>query len=83
MDVTGALYRLNGNVKLYLQLLEKFILNQAGTAAAIETALESALVSGDRSLAERLAHTTKGVAGNIGANGIQKVAEELDSLHQA
>ncbi len=73
VDVTGALYRINGNVKLYLQLLGKFILNQTGTAAA----LESALGSGDRSLAERLAHTTKGVAGNIGANGIQDVAAEL------
>ena len=77
VDVTGALYRLNNNAKLYLQLLEKFILNQSGTAAAIE----SALVSGDRSLAERLAHTTKGVAGNIGANRVQEVAEELtDSI---
>jgi len=73
VDVTGALYRLNGNVKLYLQLLGKFILNQTGTAAA----LESALGSGDRSLAERLAHTTKGVAGNIGANGVQEVAAGL------
>jgi two-component system sensor histidine kinase/response regulator len=73
IDVTGALYRINGNVKLYLQLLGKFILNQTDTAAA----LESALGSGDRSLAERLAHTTKGVAGNIGANGVQKIAAEL------
>ncbi|MFA4827640.1 MAG: response regulator [Thermodesulfovibrionales bacterium] len=73
VDVTGALYRINGNVKLYLQLLGKFILNQTVTAVAIE----SALGSGDRSLAERLAHTTKGVAGNIGANGVQEVAAEL------
>ena len=73
VDVTRALYRINGNGKLYLQLLRKFIVNQAGTAAA----LEAALASGDRSLAERLAHTTKGVAGNIGANRVQEVAAEL------
>jgi len=73
VDVTGALYRLTGNVRLYLQLLRKFMENQTGTAAA----LESALGSGDRSLAERLAHTTKGVAGNIGAYGVQEVAAEL------
>ncbi|MFA6900904.1 MAG: PAS domain S-box protein [Desulfurivibrionaceae bacterium] len=75
VDVKGALYRLSGNVKLYLQLLEKFILNQTGTAAAIESALNS----GDRSLAERLAHTTKGVAGNIGAKKIQNIAAELSA----
>ncbi len=73
VDVTGALYRLTGDVRLYLQLLRKFMENQTGTAAA----LESALGSGDRSLAERLAHTTKGVAGNIGAYGVQEVAAEL------
>jgi PAS domain S-box-containing protein len=73
VDVTGALYRLTGNVRLYLQLLRRFMENQTGTAAA----LESALGSGDRSLAERLAHTTKGVAGNIGAYGVQEVAAEL------
>lgn len=73
VDVAGALYRINGNTNLYLQLLGKFILNQTGTAAA----LEAALGAGDRSLAERLAHTTKGVAGNIGANEVQKIAAEL------
>jgi len=73
VDVTRALSRISGNGKLYLQLLRKFIVNQAGTAAA----LEAALASGDRSLAERLAHTTKGVAGNIGANRVQEVAAEL------
>ena len=71
--MTRALYRINGNGKLYLQLLRKFIVNQADTAAALESALES----GDRTLAERLAHTTKGVAGNIGAARIQEVAAEL------
>ncbi|OGQ87012.1 MAG: hypothetical protein A2512_06400 [Deltaproteobacteria bacterium RIFOXYD12_FULL_56_24] len=73
LDVSEALYRINGNIKLYLQLLRKFIVSQ--TAATI--ALESALASGDRALAERLAHTTKGLAGNIGANKAQKVASEL------
>jgi PAS domain S-box-containing protein len=73
VDVTGVLYRLAGNVRLYLQLLRKFMEDQTGAAAA----LESALGSGDRSLAERLAHTTKGVAGNIGAYGVQEVAAEL------
>ncbi|MBF8262284.1 MAG: Sensory box histidine kinase/response regulator, partial [candidate division NC10 bacterium] len=73
VDVTGVLYRLAGNVRLYLQLLRKFMEDQTGAAAAVE----SALGSGDRSLAERLAHTTKGVAGNIGAYGVQEVAAEL------
>ena len=68
VDVTGALYRLTGNARLYLQLLRKFMENQAGTAAA----LESALGSGDRSLAERLAHTTKGWPATSARTGYRK-----------
>ncbi|MGC1294579.1 MAG: Hpt domain-containing protein, partial [Alloacidobacterium sp.] len=47
-------------------------------AAQISTALES----GDLKLAERIAHTVKGVAGNIGITEVQSVAQKLeDALH--
>ena len=75
VDVSEALKRMNGNGDLYLRLLRKFMENQAGTAKDIE----AALTDGNRVLAERLAHTTKGVAGNLGMTEMINVAEELVS----
>ena len=40
--------------------------------------IHEALVSGDRQLAERLAHTVKGIAGNIGAAELQVAAGNLE-----
>ena len=39
-----------------------------------------ALAKGDHALAERLAHTLKGVAGNIGAAGVQSAAAALERV---
>ena len=47
---------------------------QGDAGAQISTALKS----GDRQLAERIAHTVKGVAGNIGIVGIQTAAQRLE-----
>jgi HPt (histidine-containing phosphotransfer) domain-containing protein len=38
------------------------------------------MTRGDRALAERLAHTLKGVAGNIGARAVQSAAGALEKL---
>jgi polar amino acid transport system substrate-binding protein len=51
-----------------------FIQNQSGTARAFE----KALADNDRRLAERLAHTCRGVAGNIGATNLQHLAMTLE-----
>ena len=74
LDLVGALARVVGNKKLYLDLLRKFVAGQENTPVQIQEALRQ----GDRSLAERLAHTTKGVAGNIGATNVQEAAGELE-----
>ena len=63
-----------GKVPRYLSMLEKFAAGQAGTVDALRQALAQA----DIETATRLAHTTKGVAGNIGAQPVQQAAGELE-----
>jgi PAS domain S-box-containing protein len=76
LDTRDGLSRVAGNRKLYLKLLRQFI-EQQGPAVAQITA---ALSQGDVALAERLAHTLKGVAGNIGAKPVQAAADALEKL---
>ena len=66
--------RVAGNRRLYRDLLGQFAAKQGDAAAQISAALES----GDRQLAERIAHTVKGVAGNIGITQIQSAAQKLE-----
>lgn len=74
VDVSGALQRVSGNERLLRELLIQFATKQADAATEIEAALER----GDRGLAERRAHTLKGVAGNLGIIGILHCAEKLE-----
>jgi two-component system sensor histidine kinase/response regulator len=76
LDTKDGLMRVAGNQKLYLKLLRQFAEQQGAVVAEIS----SALSQGDTSLAERLAHTLKGVAGNIGAKPIQLAAGSLEKL---
>ena len=66
--------RVAGNRKLYLKLLRQFLAQQGNAA----TEINAALTSGDSALAERLAHTVKGVAGSLGAGGIQQLAAAVE-----
>ncbi len=75
VESEAALKRVDGNKKLYLWLLRTFLEKQTGSAAAVGRALES----GDAELAERLAHTVKGIAGNVGAGGLEGAAHLLES----
>jgi two-component system sensor histidine kinase/response regulator len=63
-----------GNAKLYRTILSRFVLGQAGTPARVH----QALADGDLPTAERLAHTLKGVAANIGAAELSRVAAALE-----
>jgi two-component system sensor histidine kinase/response regulator len=63
-----------GNRKLYLKLLRQF----AEEHGAVMVQVTAALAGGDKALAERLAHTLKGVAGNVGAHGVQSAAGALE-----
>jgi CheY-like chemotaxis protein len=74
LDAAAGLRRTAGNRALYRSLLEKFVAGQSATPTAIRVALDA----GDRALAERLAHTLKGVSGNIGATVVQAAAADVE-----
>jgi two-component system sensor histidine kinase/response regulator len=70
------LRRVRGNQTLYVNLLRQFASEQADAVGQIR----AALTTGDLESATRLAHTLKGVAGNIGAGGVQNAAAVVESL---
>ena len=74
VDVAGGLKRVAGNNRLYRELLMQFAIKQVDTSSQISAAIEC----GDRKLAERIAHTVKGVAGNIGLERVFAAAERLE-----
>jgi two-component system sensor histidine kinase/response regulator len=74
IDVQGGVRRVAGNRKLYRDLLLRYVEGQQDSAARVRAALKI----GDRSLAERIAHTVKGVSGNIGAAEAQAAAGRLE-----
>ena len=74
IDTKTGLTRVGGNQKLYRTLLKKFSKNQANAIEEIEKAIESQ----DLEIATRLAHTLKGVSGNIGAIELQMAAKDLE-----
>ena len=75
IDAVDGVGRFGGNVKSYIKLLYKFAENQAGAIKEMTAALQS----DDKELAVRLAHTLKGVGGNIGATDLQGLASKLES----
>jgi CheY-like chemotaxis protein len=74
VDVAGALKRVAGNKRLYRSLLEQFATKQSDT----DVRIGEALANGDREVAERLAHTLKGIAGNIGIGAVQAAAAKVE-----
>jgi len=74
LDTTTGLARVGGNRKLYLKLLREFVEQQGPAVEQIGDALSR----GDRALAERLAHTLKGLSGSIGAARVQTAAGVLE-----
>lgn len=74
IDLEEGFKRLGGNTKLYRKLLLSFKSNNKSTPAQIESALDEQ----DKELAERLAHTIKGVAGNIAATDVYSSAGRLE-----
>ena len=76
LDRSAGLARVAGNEQLYSRLLWQFRDQQAQAVDQIRAAIEG----GDRSLAERLAHTLKGVAGNVGAMQVHGAAATLEQL---
>jgi len=75
VDVAAGLERTAGNKRLYLDLLAQFAARHESTGSRIKEALDS----GDHNQAERLAHSLKGVAGNLGMNQIFVLAGTLEN----
>jgi two-component system sensor histidine kinase/response regulator len=78
IDVREGLRCTLGDHGFYLQMLARFRDGQCGAASRIRALLHV----GDgkaRAEAERLAHTLKGTAGQLGAGAVQALAGELES----
>jgi two-component system sensor histidine kinase/response regulator len=76
LDSTDGLRRVGGNNRLYVKLLRQFASEQADAVEQIRTAL----TANDVESATRLAHTLKGVAGNLGAGGVQNAAAAVETM---
>ena len=74
LDIQGGLARVGGNRDLYRKLLIKLRDGYAKASEEIRELLKAA--KGDE--AERMAHSIKGVAGNVGAAPLQTAAAELE-----
>ena len=74
LDTAPALRRMLGNTVLYISSLRKFTEMQA----AMPTVTREALDANNSKVAERAAHSLKGVASTIGANQLSKQAGELE-----
>ncbi len=75
IDVKNGLARVGGNKKLYLNLLEKFYGNNINVVEQIKTAVHNK----DQELSVRLAHTVKGVSGNLGAINLNLIAAKVEA----
>ena len=74
LDTALGLSRAGQRPTLYLHILRRFAQEQADAL----TRLEDALTQGDRPGAERLAHTLKGLAAQIGAEALAQAAQALE-----
>jgi two-component system sensor histidine kinase/response regulator len=74
ISMASGLERVGGNQPLYGKLLCQFKASHENAGAEIRAALRS----GDRERAGRLAHTVKGVSGNLGAESLYRAAAELE-----
>jgi two-component system sensor histidine kinase/response regulator len=79
LDINSGLRRMLGKKSLYLSMLRKFATGQKTTPAEILRALDS----NDWTTAERLAHTLKGISGNISATILHQLAENAEAVIKA
>ncbi|KRD54741.1 two-component system sensor histidine kinase/response regulator [Acidovorax sp. Root275] len=74
LDTSLGLERALGRPGLYAEMLRRFVQGQSPVLAD----LEQAVANGDTVLAERLAHTLRSVAANIGAQEVSAHAQALE-----
>jgi two-component system sensor histidine kinase/response regulator len=75
IDTATALKRTGGNRKRYESLLSRFAKSQAGAARDIR----DSLAVNDSPTAERIAHSLKGAAGNLGATSLAEAAARAEA----
>jgi two-component system, sensor histidine kinase and response regulator len=78
-DIDSGVRRIGGKRDRYYLLLRKFA---AQEAKAVET-IRSALVAGDKTLAERTAHSLKGAASTLGVNALAAAAASVEAALKA
>ncbi|MFC1798530.1 response regulator [Thermodesulfobacteriota bacterium] len=74
INLESGLKRMGGNETFYKKILNKFYNDYEKSTEQIK----DALVEEDQELSRRLAHTVKGVSGNIGAKELYTAAAELE-----
>jgi two-component system sensor histidine kinase/response regulator len=74
VDSESGLRRVAENKQLYRSLLGQFAEKQSEAGARMMTAVEK----GDPKLAQQIAHTVKGVAGNLGITKVQLAAGNIE-----
>ena len=79
LDINDGLARVDGELQTYRRLVVRFLEGYRHMGEQIE----SALSTNDAKGARRLAHTLKGVSGNIGAKALFRASDALDTLLKA
>jgi two-component system sensor histidine kinase/response regulator len=74
ISIASGLGRVAGNRQLYTKLLCKFKDGQENAVDQIKAALQA----GDKETASLIAHTVKGVSGNLGGDNLYRAAAELE-----
>jgi CheY-like chemotaxis protein/nitrogen-specific signal transduction histidine kinase len=74
LDIRAGLSRVGGNAGLYLDLLKDLERAYADSVERIRTSVGS----GDHVAAAQLAHKLRGIANNLGANGLGSCAETIE-----
>jgi PAS domain S-box-containing protein len=75
LDTVNGLRRVLGKKPLYISMLRKFVVGQSTAVSEISEALSNH----DKARAELVAHTLKGVAGNIGATELKDLAQIVET----
>ena len=76
IDIKSGLIRVGNNMELYKKLLIKFRNDYSNSFNETKAALDN----DNLEEAERLVHSIKGVAGNIGINKLHKVTGDLEAV---
>ena len=75
VNTVAAIQRMGGNLQRYTKFLARFANSQR---AAVQR-IRDALAVGEHETARRHAHTLKGLAANVGADGLAALADRIES----